>query len=171
MRSISSKTILTVNLPRTSSHFPNDDPEGGNVALDGDEDLAWPDPERLGRWWEGNHHRFSAGTTYSEVRLKSRPTGMRRLPIAPTPTMHRCTRTRAAPTGEPYVRGPCSRPSPTGASEPIAPIKLAIDGQQSYSNGDSTNYAKRRTINCRIWPTIRCIRCRRRTCPPRYGGG
>ena len=50
--------------PEDFEPLPNDDPEGGNVALDGDEDLAWPDPERLGRWWEGNHHRFSAGTTY-----------------------------------------------------------------------------------------------------------
>jgi uncharacterized protein (TIGR02270 family) len=43
---------------------PDDNPEDGNVALDDDEGIAWPDSEKLGRWWEGNNDRFSAGTAY-----------------------------------------------------------------------------------------------------------
>jgi uncharacterized protein (TIGR02270 family) len=50
--------------PEGFNSRPDDDPEDGNVALDDDEGLGWPDPERLGRWWKGNRHRFSAGTAY-----------------------------------------------------------------------------------------------------------
>ena len=50
--------------PETVASRPDDDPEDDDVALDDDEDLAWPDPERLGQWWKGNQHRFAAGTAY-----------------------------------------------------------------------------------------------------------
>jgi uncharacterized protein (TIGR02270 family) len=50
--------------PETVATRPDDDPEHDDVALDDDEDLAWPDPERLGQWWKGNQHRFAAGTAY-----------------------------------------------------------------------------------------------------------
>ncbi len=50
--------------PRDFDPRPNDDPEDANVALDDDEGLAWPDSEQLGRWWQGNQHRFSVGTAY-----------------------------------------------------------------------------------------------------------
>ncbi len=43
---------------------PNDDPEDENVALDEDENLPWPDPERIGQWWTANRSRFSVGTPY-----------------------------------------------------------------------------------------------------------
>jgi len=43
---------------------PDDDPADADVGLDDDEGLAWPDPGRVGRWWEGNKGRFSAGTGY-----------------------------------------------------------------------------------------------------------
>jgi uncharacterized protein (TIGR02270 family) len=43
---------------------PNDDPADENVALDEDENLPWPDPERIGQWWTANRSRFSAGTPY-----------------------------------------------------------------------------------------------------------
>lgn len=48
----------------TVASRPDDDPEDDDVALDDDEGLAWPDPERLGQWWKGNQHRFVAGTAY-----------------------------------------------------------------------------------------------------------
>jgi uncharacterized protein (TIGR02270 family) len=43
---------------------PDDDPDDENVRLDEDEELPWPDPEKLGRWWEENKARFRAGTSY-----------------------------------------------------------------------------------------------------------
>jgi uncharacterized protein (TIGR02270 family) len=43
---------------------PNDDPEDENVALDEDEHLPWPDPEKIGQWWAANRNRFDAGTPY-----------------------------------------------------------------------------------------------------------
>ena len=43
---------------------PNDDPADENVALDEDENLPWPDPERIGQWWTANRSRFSVGTPY-----------------------------------------------------------------------------------------------------------
>jgi uncharacterized protein (TIGR02270 family) len=43
---------------------PNDDPADENVALDEDENLPWPDPERIGQWWSANRSRFDAGTPY-----------------------------------------------------------------------------------------------------------
>jgi uncharacterized protein (TIGR02270 family) len=43
---------------------PTDDPTDENVVLDPDEGLAWPDPEKLGSWWEANKGRFTIGTAY-----------------------------------------------------------------------------------------------------------
>lgn len=48
-------------------HFeagPNDDPADPDVAMDLDEGLPWPDPERVQRWWSANQARFVAGTRY-----------------------------------------------------------------------------------------------------------
>jgi uncharacterized protein (TIGR02270 family) len=33
---------------------PNDDPDDEDVALDEDDALPWPDPERIGEWWTKN---------------------------------------------------------------------------------------------------------------------
>ena len=43
---------------------PNDDPTDENVALDEDENLPWPDPEKIGNWWAANRTRFNVGTAY-----------------------------------------------------------------------------------------------------------
>jgi uncharacterized protein (TIGR02270 family) len=43
---------------------PNDKPDDENVAIDEDEGLAWPDPEKLGQWWRENKARFHTGTPY-----------------------------------------------------------------------------------------------------------
>ena len=37
-----------------------DDPEATDVAMDEDEGLPWPDPERLMHWWEANASRYPA---------------------------------------------------------------------------------------------------------------
>ncbi len=43
---------------------PNDDPDDDDVAMDPDEDLATPDPERIAQWWQQNQSRFQPGTRY-----------------------------------------------------------------------------------------------------------
>lgn len=43
---------------------PNDDPLDDHVALDDDESLPWPDPAKLGAWWQENAARFSPSTRY-----------------------------------------------------------------------------------------------------------
>lgn len=40
---------------------PSEDPEDGNVAMDEDDGLPWPDPERLVDWWQANGSRFASG--------------------------------------------------------------------------------------------------------------
>ncbi|HUB15126.1 MAG TPA: TIGR02270 family protein [Acetobacteraceae bacterium] len=43
---------------------PNDDPADENVALDEDENLPWPNPERIGSWWLANLAHYRPGTAY-----------------------------------------------------------------------------------------------------------
>lgn len=40
---------------------PNEDPDDDLVALNEDESLPWPDPERVQGWWHANQGRFPAG--------------------------------------------------------------------------------------------------------------
>jgi uncharacterized protein (TIGR02270 family) len=43
---------------------PNDDPDDANVAMDEDDSLPWPDPEKIAAWWQVNGSRFASGTRY-----------------------------------------------------------------------------------------------------------
>lgn len=43
---------------------PNDDPEDNNVAMDEDDGLPWPDPDRVQVWWQANQARFPAGQRF-----------------------------------------------------------------------------------------------------------
>jgi uncharacterized protein (TIGR02270 family) len=43
---------------------PNEDPADDNVALDEDESLPWPDPERVQGWWQANQARFPTGQRF-----------------------------------------------------------------------------------------------------------
>ncbi len=43
---------------------PNDDPDDETVAVDEDDNLPWPDPERLEVWWHRNASRFQPGTRH-----------------------------------------------------------------------------------------------------------
>ena len=43
---------------------PNDDPEDGNVAVDEDDSLPWPDPEKIAAWWRTHGAKFASGTRY-----------------------------------------------------------------------------------------------------------
>lgn len=38
---------------------PTENPEDEDVTLDEDEDLPWPDPEKVAAWWEKNNNRFT----------------------------------------------------------------------------------------------------------------
>jgi uncharacterized protein (TIGR02270 family) len=55
---------LGQELPAIATQSPNDDPENESVALDPDDGLVWPDPEKLGAWWKDNGHRFAGGSQY-----------------------------------------------------------------------------------------------------------
>src|SRR5262249_41411475 len=43
---------------------PTENPEDESVAMDADLNLAWPDQQKVRRWWEQNRWRFSRGTRY-----------------------------------------------------------------------------------------------------------
>ena len=43
---------------------PNDNPDDPNVAMDPDENLPWPDPQLIERWWQANGGDFQVGTRY-----------------------------------------------------------------------------------------------------------
>jgi uncharacterized protein (TIGR02270 family) len=43
---------------------PTDNPEDEDVAMDADDGLPWPDPEKVQKWWEANRHNFQNGVRY-----------------------------------------------------------------------------------------------------------
>ncbi len=43
---------------------PTEDPEDENVEMDPDENLPWPDREKIAEWWRKNQDRFENGTRY-----------------------------------------------------------------------------------------------------------
>ena len=43
---------------------PSGDPEDGDVAMDEDESLPWPDPEKIAAWWRVHGAKFASGTRY-----------------------------------------------------------------------------------------------------------
>lgn len=55
---------LEGEMPEGFEAGPTDNPEDEVVAVDPDEDLPWPSPERIQRWWEVNKHQFRSGERY-----------------------------------------------------------------------------------------------------------
>jgi uncharacterized protein (TIGR02270 family) len=43
---------------------PTENAEDEDVSLDPDEDLPWPDPERIRAWWDGRKEGFAPGRRY-----------------------------------------------------------------------------------------------------------
>lgn len=43
---------------------PTEDPADEDVDMDPDEDLAWPQPERIAQWWSGHKDDFQSGRRY-----------------------------------------------------------------------------------------------------------
>ncbi|MEC8810264.1 MAG: TIGR02270 family protein [Pseudomonadota bacterium] len=50
--------------PEDFAAGPNDDPEDENVESDPDEELPWPDRDKLVQWWEHNGSTFKPGKRY-----------------------------------------------------------------------------------------------------------
>lgn len=50
--------------PEGFSAGPTEDPEDENVAMDPDENLPWPDAEKIAAWWAVHRDRFEPGTRY-----------------------------------------------------------------------------------------------------------
>ena len=50
--------------PENEEFGPNDDPEDDNVAMDEDDSLPWPEPDKIGAWWQTHGARFAPGTRY-----------------------------------------------------------------------------------------------------------
>jgi uncharacterized protein (TIGR02270 family) len=55
---------LEVKPPEGLETGPTDDPTDEDVSLDADDDLPWPDAEKIREWWETNRARFQDGTRY-----------------------------------------------------------------------------------------------------------
>lgn len=51
---------------------PNDDPADSDVSVDPDEDLPWPDAQKLRRWWEANQGAYPQGTRFFAGQAVSR---------------------------------------------------------------------------------------------------
>lgn len=58
------KSGLEVPPPQSVDTGPNDDPGDDDIALDEDDGLPWPDPDKIAAWWQSNSHRFTPGTRY-----------------------------------------------------------------------------------------------------------
>lgn len=50
--------------PEKLEFGPNDDPADADVAMDEDDSLPWPDPEKIAAWWAAHGARFKPGTRY-----------------------------------------------------------------------------------------------------------
>lgn len=55
---------LEKDRPEGFESGPTENPEDGDVELDDDEDLPWPDPELIQQWWDTNKSAFTSGTRY-----------------------------------------------------------------------------------------------------------
>jgi len=55
---------LSAGKPESFQAGPTDDPDDADVGMDHDEDLPWPDVERLTHWWQQHDGSFPAGARY-----------------------------------------------------------------------------------------------------------
>jgi uncharacterized protein (TIGR02270 family) len=55
--------------PETFEAGPSDNPADADVAMDADEDLPWPSPELVRKWWEKHEAEYQPGVRY----LRGRP--------------------------------------------------------------------------------------------------
>lgn len=50
--------------PEDFESGPTEDPADEDVEMDPDENLPWPDPELIQKWWQSNRHSYKPGTRY-----------------------------------------------------------------------------------------------------------
>jgi uncharacterized protein (TIGR02270 family) len=50
--------------PEAFEAGPTDEPGDENVAMDADENLAWPAPDKIESWWHKEKHRFAQGVRH-----------------------------------------------------------------------------------------------------------
>lgn len=50
--------------PENFASGPSDDPEDPDVAMDGDDELPWPDPANVQAWWNQHGARFTTGARH-----------------------------------------------------------------------------------------------------------
>jgi len=55
---------LEQDQPEGFESGPSEEPEDEEVSLDKDEDLPWPAPDLIGKWWNDNKKNFRAGRRY-----------------------------------------------------------------------------------------------------------
>jgi len=55
---------LKTTKPEDFEAVPNEDPGDENVAMDPDENLPWPEPDLVGKWWADRQGNFAKGTRY-----------------------------------------------------------------------------------------------------------
>lgn len=55
---------LEGELPEGFEAGPTENPEDENVVMDPDEDLPWPNPVLVEKWWTANKSRFSRGSRF-----------------------------------------------------------------------------------------------------------
>jgi uncharacterized protein (TIGR02270 family) len=55
---------LEQDKPKGFEAGPTENPEDENVEMDPDEDLPWPHPQLIEKWWSQNKGRFTDGTRY-----------------------------------------------------------------------------------------------------------
>lgn len=55
---------LDAEWPEGFEAGPTENPEDEDVAMDPDEDLPWPDVEKITAWWKSNHSQFDPAKLY-----------------------------------------------------------------------------------------------------------
>jgi uncharacterized protein (TIGR02270 family) len=50
--------------PEDFNAGPTEDPKDENVEMDPDDNLPWPEPRLVEKWWEKNRAQFQSGTRY-----------------------------------------------------------------------------------------------------------
>lgn len=55
---------LAGDVPEFVASEPNDDPDDENVAMDADEDLAWPDVNKVSHWWAEHQSVYTMHARY-----------------------------------------------------------------------------------------------------------